>query len=237
MSDQQPIDEPRPYGRRAFVGIVAAGLSSLLWGDAAVRSISRLLTPVTSKLPEGLASALPSPESGWRIYSVNPPFPTFDEASWRLRIDGLVEQPMELTYAELRGLPVAEQVSDFHCVTGWSVRDVGWRGVRFADLLAQARPLPEAGALRFASTERPYVDSLTMRQAMVPDALLAFDMDGTPLKREHGAPVRVVMPRMYGYKSVKWVDRITVTRTAEDGYWEQRGYDRDAWIGRSNNYA
>jgi len=234
MSDL-PDGTPRPYGRRVFVGIVATGITSLVWGDMALRGLAGLLRPVTSQLPKEVAGALPSPDSGWRIYSVNPPLPSFNASTWRLRIDGLVRSPRELTYSDLRALPRAEQVSDFHCVTGWSVPGVRWAGVRFRDLLAHAGgPLSGAGGLSFVSAERPYVDSLTLQQAMAADAMLAFEMDGQQLSREHGAPARVIMPQMYGYKSVKWVDRITVTRKANDGFWEHRGYDRDAWVGRSN---
>ena len=89
--------------------------------------------------------------------------------------------------------------------------------------------------LTFISAEKPYVDTLTLRQAELHDAMLAYEMDGKPLAREHGAPVRVVIPEMYGYKNVKWVEQITVTGRVEPGYWEQRGYDVDAWVGRSNN--
>ena len=68
--------------------------------------------------------------------------------------------------------------------------------------------------------------------------MLAYEMDGKPLNREHGAPVRVVIPDMYGYKNVKWVERIELVADAASlGYWEQRGYDRDAWVGRSNDYG
>jgi DMSO/TMAO reductase YedYZ molybdopterin-dependent catalytic subunit len=134
----------------------------------------------------------------------------------------------------LLDLPQVQQTTDFHCVTGWSVSDVRWSGVRFADLLATAAPLPSARALAFVSAEKPYVDTLTLPQALAHDALLAHSLDGRPLSREHGAPARVVMPRMYGYKGVKWLERIVVTDRVEDGFWEQRGYDRDAWIGRSN---
>jgi DMSO/TMAO reductase YedYZ molybdopterin-dependent catalytic subunit len=129
----------------------------------------------------------------------------------------------------------AGQVSDFHCVTGWSVSDVHWAGVRFRDLLDAARLRPDAKALRFVSDEVPYDDTLSLPQALLPDVLLALDMDGGPLSAPHGAPARVVMPRMYGYKSVKWVTGIEVqTHTDHVGYWEQRGYDEDAWIGDSN---
>jgi DMSO/TMAO reductase YedYZ molybdopterin-dependent catalytic subunit len=160
--------------------------------------------------------------------------PRFDPGTYRLHVDGLVRRPLSLTLGDLRALPVAQQVSDFRCVTGWTVEDVRWTGVRVRDVLAAAAPLPSGAALSFVSAERPYVDSLTLEQASLPDVMLAWGMDGGSLERPHGAPLRLVMPRMYGYKSVKWVERIVVTREPVVGYWEQRGYDRDAWIGRSN---
>jgi len=85
------------------------------------------------------------------------------------------------------------------------------------------------------SDEVPYDDTLSLPQALSHDALLALDMDGKPLSEPHGFPARVVMPRMYGYKNVKWVTRIEVqTDLLHVGYWEQRGYDEDAWVGSSN---
>lgn len=229
MSDHTGADSGAPVGRRAFLGFVGLGLSSLAWGGAATDLVARS----TLLVPESLRSALPLGK-GWRIYAVNPPYPQFHPATWRLRIEGLVEHPQTLTYAQLLALPRARQRSDFVCVTGWSVDDVRWAGVRFDDLLAAARPLPAARALRFVSAEEPYQDTLTLEQAREPDAMLAHSMDGEPLERKHGAPARLVMPRMYGYKGVKWVNRIVVTDRVEDGYWQQRGYDRDAWIGASN---
>jgi sulfoxide reductase catalytic subunit YedY len=163
--------------------------------------------------------------------------PTFDPATWTLRIGGHVAHPQELSYDELRALPHVSQVSTFHCVTGWTVDGVRWGGVRFKDLLAKAGPLPSAHALQFVSAEQPYVDYLTLSQAELPDVLLAWEMDGRPLPREHGAPVRVVIPDMYGYKNVKWVSEINVVPRPAVGYWEQYGYDRDAWVGRSNGYT
>jgi DMSO/TMAO reductase YedYZ molybdopterin-dependent catalytic subunit len=160
--------------------------------------------------------------------------PTFDPQTWRLHIDGMVDKPQTLTYADLRSLPRAEQVSTFHCVTGWSVDNVHWAGVRFRDLLAAAQPRTDGTVLQFVSAEVPYVDTLTLKQAELHDAMLAYEMNGKPLPREHGAPVRVVIPEMYGYKNTKWVQQITVTNQVEPGYWEQRGYDVDAWVGKSN---
>ncbi|MGZ4388997.1 MAG: molybdopterin-dependent oxidoreductase, partial [Gaiellaceae bacterium] len=174
--------------------------------------------------------------SGWRIYTVASTMPRFYPATWRLRVEGRVARPVELDYRQLRALPRAEQVSTFHCVTGWTVKNVHWAGVRFRDLLAPAGPLPDATTLTFVSAEVPYVDTLTLDQARLGDAMLAYEMDGKPLAREHGAPARVVIPEMYGYKNVKWVSRIVVGTDSQPGYWEQRGYDVDAWVGRSNGY-
>src|SRR6266851_2413895 len=210
--DPSQTNDRRPYGRRAFLSATALGLSSLLWA----RPFWRLLSPATNLLPNALRKELPT--GGWRIYTVAASMPVFQPDTWRLRIHGLVEQPLALSYADLQALPRAEQVSDFHCVTGWSVGNVRWGGVRFDDLLAAARPLPAAKALAFVSAEQPYVDSLTLEQAYLKDAMLAYEMDGQPLPRPHGAPARVVIPEMYGY-------------------WELRGYDRNAWVGRSNGYT
>ena len=220
---------PRAYGRRTFLAVTGAGLSSLLWAKPVWRAVSGAARPLERALPAGLV-----PSSGWRIYTVAASMPRFDPATWRLRIEGLVDTPLVLTYDELRRLPRAEQVSNFHCVTGWSVKDVRWAGVRFRDLLAGARLRPNAKGLTFVSAERPYVDTLSLSQAELRDAMLAYEMDGKPLRREHGAPARVVIPEMYGYKNVKWVERIVVGDHVEPGYWEQRGYDVDAWVGRSN---
>ena len=218
--------DDRTIGRAAFLGVVGAGVAGLFLGRDAMRLAGRLV-------PDTVEAIVPS--SGWRIYTIGSAIPRIDPAAYRLTIAGAVERPVTYTLDDLRALPRAEQVSDFHCVTGWSVYDVRWTGVRFRDLLADAGLRPDAKALRFVSDEVPYDDTLSLPQAFAHDALLALDLDGKPLSEPHGFPARVVMPRMYGYKSVKWVTRIEVqTHTSHVGYWEQRGYDEDAWVGGSN---
>jgi DMSO/TMAO reductase YedYZ molybdopterin-dependent catalytic subunit len=220
----------RRVGRAGFVGLLGAGVVTLFYGKA----ISRLTSRVTNPLSDATGLTRLVPSGGWRIYTVASTMPRFEPVSWRLRVDGLVERPLEFSYQELRALPKAEQVSTFHCVTGWIVQDVRWGGVRFHDLLAAAKPLPQAGALHFVSAETPYEDYLSLGQVALADVLLAYEMDGKPLAREHGAPVRLVIPDMYGYKNVKWVERIELVPKSGPGYWEQRGYDVNAWVGRSN---
>lgn len=221
-------DDARPYGRRAFLGLLAAGLTSFAWA----RPASRVLAPVTSQF-SALAGDL-IPVGGWRIYTISGSMPVFDPETWRLEITGLVRNPLRLRYADLLAFPRAHQVSTFHCVTGWTVKDVRWAGVRFAHLLARAQPLPTATAIRFVSLEQPYDDSLTLDQALLPDVMLAYEMDGKPLTRAHGSPARVVIPEMYGYKGVKWLTRMELVAKQPTGFWEGLGYDQNAWVGRSN---
>ena len=218
----------RRYGRAAFLALLGGGVSSLWWGT----KVSGIFSPLTSSVSQLVGNLFPV--GGWRIYTISGSMPEFDPKAWRLEIDGLVGKPRSFTYQELRALPRAHQVSDFHCVTGWTVHGVRWSGVRFAHLLDQVEPLPEAKAIRFVSLEQPYDDSLTLEQLRLHDVLLALDMDGAPLSRPHGSPARVVIPEMYGYKGVKWVERIELVADTEPGYWEQRGYDTDAWVGHSN---
>jgi DMSO/TMAO reductase YedYZ molybdopterin-dependent catalytic subunit len=232
--DSPPVtgeQEPRRYGRRIFLATVVGGVSSLYWGKAAWDHVTGVISPVVNSLAPIL------PTGGWRIYTISGSMPSFDPATWRLKIGGLVEQPLSLTYDQLRALPRAEQISDFHCVTGWSVKNVHWAGVRMHDVLAAARPLDSGHALEFVSMEVPYIDYLTLGQASLRDVMLAYEMDGRPLPREHGAPVRLVIPEMYGYKNVKWLQGINIVPQAESGYWEGLGYDKDAWVGRSNGYG
>jgi DMSO/TMAO reductase YedYZ molybdopterin-dependent catalytic subunit len=240
VTDQKTLPESprenlgaRRLGRVGFLGIVGAGIATIFYG----RTISHVTSRITNPLSDvsGLTRLVPS--GGWRIYTVADSMPSFDPATWRLRIDGLVRRPLTLSYDDLLALPKAEQVSTFHCVTGWTVPHVHWAGARFHDVLAAARPLPRARALHFVSAEQPYDDYLDLRQVALPDVMLAYEMDGKPLPREHGAPVRVVIPEMYGYKNVKWVERIEVVAGPRAGYWEQRGYDNNAWVGRSNGYG
>jgi DMSO/TMAO reductase YedYZ molybdopterin-dependent catalytic subunit len=225
------MEDARPYGRRAFLGLVAGGLSAFFWAPAA----SRIFSPVTSGFSQLLGDAFPV--GGWRIYTISGSMPVFDPGTWRLEIGGLVRRPASLTYDDLLALPRAEQVSTFHCVTGWTVHGAHWTGVRFRHLLDLVEPLPSAHAIRFVSLEEPYDDSLTIAQTLLPDAMLALELGGAPLSRPHGAPARVVIPEMYGYKGVKWLARMELVAAQPTGYWEALGYDQDAWVGRSNGYG
>jgi DMSO/TMAO reductase YedYZ molybdopterin-dependent catalytic subunit len=206
-------------------------VSSFAWASYA----SGVLSPFTSAISQTLGNLFPV--GGWRIYTISGSMPIFDPNGYRLEIGGLVRRPKSFSYEELLALPRAHQVSTFHCVTGWTVRNVRWSGVRFKTLLDLVEPLSSAHALRFDSLEVPYNDSLTLEQAQLHDVMLALEMDGEPLSRPHGSPARVVIPEMYGYKGVKWLTRIELLARQPTGYWEGLGYDQNAWVGHSNGYG
>jgi DMSO/TMAO reductase YedYZ molybdopterin-dependent catalytic subunit len=218
----------RRIGRRAVLGALGIGAAGIVFG-------SRVASFVDGIVPKnGLTGYLPG-ASHFRIYTVVDFQPLRTHEEYRLTVDGLVDEPLRLSWQQLRtALPQTAVTRDFQCVTGWRVQDVHWRGVRVRDVLDRAGVRPGATHLRFHSFDGAYTESLTMEQARRPDVIVAHEMLGRPVTQAHGGPVRLYVAPMYGYKSLKWLDRIEVLDHLEDGYWEQRGYDTDAWVGRSN---
>jgi DMSO/TMAO reductase YedYZ molybdopterin-dependent catalytic subunit len=221
-----------PVGRRVVLGLVGLGAAGVLFGARAQDWLERAVAPLVAKDGTGLASLLPV--GRFRIYTVTGELPSRRRSAWRLKVAGLVDQPFELTYAELVAMKPTRLTRDFQCVTGWRVHDVEWVGVRLADLLERAGVKDGARALRFSSFDGQYTESLTLAQSRRPDVLVAYRLDGGEISDAHGGPVRLYVAPMYGYKSLKWLERIEVTTDVEPGYWEVRGYDVDAWVGRSN---
>jgi len=221
-----------PVGRRVFLGLAAFGVSGIVWGSKAADLVERLLGPVSVKDGSGLLGLLPT--GRFRIYSVTNTLPKMPPANWRLEVDGLAAAPYTIGYDDLLRLPAVELTRDFQCVTGWRVPDVSWKGVRLADILDRAAPRAEARAVEFESFDGAYTETLTMEQARRDDVMVAYELDGKPVSSAHGGPVRLYVAPMYGYKSLKWLQRITLVAEPRRGYWERQGYDVDAWIGRSN---
>jgi DMSO/TMAO reductase YedYZ molybdopterin-dependent catalytic subunit len=130
--------------------------------------------------------------------------PSIPLEKWRLRIDGLVAQPMRLDWATFQALPQTDFLSDIHCVTAWSRFDNRWRGVALRDLLDQVMPKPEARFVTLHSYDT-YTTNLPIEALAAPDALLATHWNDAPLTIEHGGPMRAVVPQLYFWKSAKWV--------------------------------
>lgn len=147
---------------------------------------------------------------------------------WQLKVDGLVESPAVFSFAELVKLRRLDALADFHCVEGWSVLNVPWNGVHLSTLFARVKPLAEATYVTFHTLANTYNESLPISVALEPKTLLAYGVDGATLPLSHGFPLRLVVPRKFGYKSAKYVYRLELTDQPIDGYWEQFGYPYEA---------
>ena len=219
-SDNSSVDDlyQRRVGRKIFLGLLGVGAAGLASGS--------LLSPVVSRVRD---AALPS--SGFTIYTVAP-MPVFNPHTWRLTVEGLVEHRLSLSYADLLSLPALAVVRDYQCVTGWKVYNVHWQGVSLKTLARIAGARPAARFINFYSADGVYSESLRLpSQAFQPDVMLGYHLNGRPLVREQGAPLRLVVPEMYGYKYAKWINRVEFSDRQEIGYWEQNGYTVDAYLG------
>ena len=149
---------------------------------------------------------------------------------WKLTIDGAVEKPAIWDWEAFANLPQVEMVSDIHCVTQWSRYDNRWAGVAATQILDLVQPKPEATHIVFHSHDG-YTTNVTLPMFAAPDVIVAHSWEGEPLTREHGGPVRIVMPQFYFWKSAKWVRRIEFRTADKPGFWEVRGYhnEGDPW--------
>lgn len=158
------------------------------------------------------------------------PTPRFDPRKWDFSIIGLVDQPLRLTWEELRQMPPAVQMADFHCVTTWSRYDNRWEGIRVRDLMRSVKLKPEARFV-FVLCDGGYTSNLTLEEFLDDDVMLAWGHNGKDLEPDHGFPLRLVVPKLYGWKSAKWVRAIEFMARDRRGFWEVRGYHNhgDPW--------
>lgn len=167
--------------------------------------------------------------------------PSFNMTSWNLIINGLVKNPITLTYEEVVSLPKVASVSDFHCVTGWTKFDNKWEGVSFRTIIEMVQPEDEAKYILIICeggfTNEPYTTSLPLEDLDRDDILLALRLDDQELPRENGGPLRLIVPHKYGYKSAKWVREITFVDGPILGFWESRGFSNSADPFTENRYS
>jgi DMSO/TMAO reductase YedYZ molybdopterin-dependent catalytic subunit len=162
--------------------------------------------------------------------------PRTDLATWDFRVWGEVEEPLTLSWDELRALPATEITLDIHCVTRWSRFDTTFRGVHWRELAPHVRPRPSA---RFvvAHAEQGFTSNVPLEFLEDEDALLAYEADGEPLTPDHGWPLRLVIPRKYFWKSAKWLRGIELLASDRPGFWERYGYHNDADYTKEERYG
>jgi DMSO/TMAO reductase YedYZ molybdopterin-dependent catalytic subunit len=149
--------------------------------------------------------------------------PSFDPARWDFRIRGLVEQPVQMTWDEFNKLPKIKTHSDFHCVTRWSRFDNDWQGIAFQEVLKLVQLKPEAKYV-LVHAEQGFTANVPLADLDRDDVLFATYHDGQPLTADHGYPLRLIVPHLYAWKSVKWVRGLEFTERDVPGFWEQNGY-------------
>lgn len=174
------------------------------------------------------------PGQKWRskplVYDIVRTRPHLEAGEYKFRLWGLVEKPLEMTYAELKALGHAVVLADFHCVTHWSVKDIFWGGVQSRKLLELSKPKPAARFVMVHCLDS-YTTNMPMDYLWKTDVLLAWEMDKQEILPEHGYPLRLVVPELYAWKSAKYVCGIELKEKDEPGFWEERGYHMlgDPW--------
>jgi DMSO/TMAO reductase YedYZ molybdopterin-dependent catalytic subunit len=160
----------------------------------------------------------------------------FDPKTWTLTVDGEVANPTVFSYTKLQALPITTQISDAHCVESWSIPDIKWEGVLFKEIAQLVKPKPSAKFVLFHA-EHEYTSGINLDIALEDNVILAWNRNDEPLPVEDGFPLRLVVPRLYYWKSVKWVRRISFLKEVVLGYWEKRGYHQDADPWLNQRYA
>jgi DMSO/TMAO reductase YedYZ molybdopterin-dependent catalytic subunit len=218
--------------RRDFL-LLAAGAGAASLAAAALRSellsISRLNDWVGEKLlfsPTRLAREYSSAERTARLpsYFISRTTPMLkDPAAWRLRVDGLVRRPLDLSLDDLTRMPRTTYTVKHHCVEGWTAIAT-WHGVAVAAIAERCEPLAEARYLHFVSFDADYSNGWDLASAMHPQTILAYGMNDRPLPPAHGAPLRLYSPTKLGYKMTKYLVSMTFMDKRPGGYWEDQGY-------------
>ncbi len=149
--------------------------------------------------------------------------PRFDPAQWDFRLSGLVTSPVRLTWEEFNRLPKSRVKSDFHCVTRWSRFDNTWIGVLFRDVLKLVELQPHAKFV-LVHAEQGYTANVPLADLDRDNVIFATHHDGEPLTPDHGYPLRMIVPHLYAWKSVKWVRGLEFLDRDQAGFWEQNGY-------------
>lgn len=158
--------------------------------------------------------------------------PDVSRETWTLEIGGLVDRPLKFTWDEFQNLPRVKVFSDFHCVTRWSRLGNLWEGVSVKEILNRAGVQPAANFVAITGYDWGWTTNLTLEHFLAEDALFADLHDGEPIDADHGGPVRLVVPRLYAWKSAKWVRHVELTHENRPGYWERAGYHNqgDPWV-------
>jgi DMSO/TMAO reductase YedYZ molybdopterin-dependent catalytic subunit len=162
--------------------------------------------------------------------------PVTDLATWDFKVWGEVEEPLTLSYDELRALPATTVTTDIHCVTRWSRFDASFTGVHWRELAARCRPKASARFV-IAHAEAGFTANVPLAALEDEHALVVHEADGEPLTMEHGWPLRLLVPTTYFWKSAKWLRSLELAAVDRPGFWERYGYHNDADYWKEERYG
>jgi DMSO/TMAO reductase YedYZ molybdopterin-dependent catalytic subunit len=228
----------KSWDRRQLLKSAAAGTALAAFGGALFRIASDDLTRAARAevRPDGRPRLPPGQRVIESLRPMGGDEGDGDVRAFRLRVHGLVAKPFELDYAGLLKLPQVTKQADVHCVTGWTMLGGQWKGVQIAALAELAGMKSEARYVIFEAVHG-FTANAPLREATAENALVTYRLGGKPLAREHGAPVRGLVPDLYFWKSAKWLTGIRFVKEDEPGYWERRGYNNHADPWKEERYA
>jgi DMSO/TMAO reductase YedYZ molybdopterin-dependent catalytic subunit len=186
--------------------------------------------------PDGKPRIPPGQEAVKEIFDMGGSPGTATVDNFNLQVKGEVEKPLALPYKQLLALDQVQLTCDIHCVTGWTLLDSRWSGVRLSTIMHLAKPLKEANFVIFEAFGG-YTANIPIAEARKENVILAHRFSGKTLPKEHGGPVRVLVPDRYFYKSAKWLEGIKFTAKDEPGYWETKGYSNSADPWKEERYS
>ncbi|HYL07678.1 MAG TPA: molybdopterin-dependent oxidoreductase [Candidatus Udaeobacter sp.] len=229
-------------GRRRFISAVPLTIGAVGLGVLAWRLLPDWYTAVSTASESSLRSASPAitPVSDFYVVSKNLGDPVVDGQSWRLHVQGLVEKPVTLSLSDLRALPPTNEYATFACISndvGGNLISTGaFTGVPLRDLVNLASPQSQAAWVAFRSRDG-YTESLPLSEVQAkPEIIVAYDLNGSPLPDQHGYPARMVIPGRYGMKAPKWLDSIELVTHETGGFWEQQGWDHNAFVQTTSRF-
>jgi DMSO/TMAO reductase YedYZ molybdopterin-dependent catalytic subunit len=223
--------------RRAFLAAAGGTMVSIgLPGAFMKLSDVKQHALAASIRPDGRPRLPPGQHAVEKILDMGGRQGTATVADWSVRIHGEVERPTVLSYEELLTLDQVQLICDIHCVTGWTLLDSAWTGVLLGTIMDLVKPLRKEGFIIFEAAEG-YTSNVPLSDSQKENVIIAHSFFGEKLPPAHGAPVRVVIPDRYFYKSAKWLEAVTVSSRDQPGYWESRGYSNSADPWKEERYS
>lgn len=226
----------RQADRRRFIRSAAAGTTLLALGGLYYFSDTLTREARAQTRPDGRPRLPPGQRVIDKLKPMGGEPGDPNVSNYRLKIHGEVDNPFELDFAGLQALPQISAAYDVHCVTGWSVLEAKWKGVSLIELATRAKVRDKARHVIFEAAHG-YTANVPRKEALAPNVLIVHQLDGLPLARTHGGPVRSLVPDLYFWKSAKWLTGVRFVERDEPGYWETRGYHNHADPWKEERYS